>query len=137
MYIKNEISAREETLLNYLWDKNIPMSSNDILAELEPQGWKPITLFKTVQSLSDKEYLVVAGLEKSGKTYARQFVPAITRGTYYSQIMMEKGIDKTAIADITASLIGADITTEEGTAQIIDTLESIINELRSEGKDSK
>ena len=133
MYLKNDISAREESLLDYLWDKNIPMTANDILLELEPKGWKPITLFKTIQSLSDKKYLEVVGLEKSGKSYARKFEPAFSRGTYYSHLMMKKGLDKTAIADITASLIGADITTNEGTAQIIDTLEGIIDELKADG----
>jgi predicted transcriptional regulator len=135
MISKNKINSREETLLNYLWDKQIPMTSAEMLDELMDQGWKQITLLKTIQSLTEKGYLEVVGLEKSVKTYARRFVPAISKGEFYSQMIMEKGLDQTSIVDITAALIGADGKSKEGTEKIIGTLESIIRDLKSGAED--
>lgn len=131
MISKNEINGREETLLNYLWDKQIPMTSVEMLNELVEEGWKQITLLKTIQSLTEKGYLEVVGFEKSVKTYARRFVPTISKGEFYSQMIIEKGLDKTSIVDITAALIGADGKSIEGTQKIIGTLESIISDLKS------
>ena len=131
MISKNEINGREETLLNCLWDKQIPMTSVEMLNELVEEGWKQITLLKTIQSLTEKGYLEVVGFEKSVKTYARRFVPTISKGEFYSQMIIEKGLDKTSIVDITAALIGADGKSIEGTQKIIGTLESIISDLKS------
>lgn len=131
MISKNEINGREETLLNYLWDKQIPMTSVEMLNELVEEGWKQITLLKTIQSLTEKGYLEVVGFEKSVKTYARRFVPTISKGEFYSRMIIEKGLDKTSIVDITAALIGADGKSIEGTQKIIGTLESIISDLKS------
>ena len=132
MVIKNDLNAREEALLNYLWDKNVPMTSNNMLDDLEKEGWKQITLLKTIQALDEKGYLEVAGLEKSVKTYARRFVPSVSKGEFYSQMFVGKGLDETSIVDITAALIGADGKSKKGTKQIIRKLESIIEDLESE-----
>lgn len=135
MNIKKDINAREESLLNFLWDKNIPMTNSDMLEELETEGWKQITLMKTVQSLTEKGYLEVVGLEQSVKTYARKFVPTISKGEFYSQMIIEKGLDRSSIVDIAAALIGVDGKSKEGTQKIIGTLESIINDLKSNSKE--
>lgn len=137
MNIKKDVNAREESLLNFLWNKNVPMTNSDMLEELEAEGWKQITLMKTVQSLIEKGYLEVVGLEKSVKTYARKFIPTISKGTFYSQMIMEKGIDENSILDIMAALIGADEKSKDGAEQIIEVLEGIIEELKSENGDNK
>ena len=132
MIYKNDVNTREEALLNFLWEKEIPMTSAEMLDELSAEGWKQITLLKTVQSLSEKGYLEVTGLEKSVKTYARRFVPTVSKGEFYSQMFVRKGLDETSIVDITAALIGADGKSKKGTKQIIQKLESIIEDLESE-----
>ncbi len=75
MVIKNNLNAREEALLNYLWEKGIPMTSNEMLDDLSEEGWKRITLLKTIQSLDEKGYLNIIGLEKTIKTYALSSTP--------------------------------------------------------------
>lgn len=137
MHIRKDINAREESLLNLLWEKNVPLTSNEMIEILEPEGWKQITLLKTIQSLSDKGYLKVVGLEKTVKTYARRFVPAMTKGAFYSKLIIDKGLDRKSIIDITAALIGVDGDSKEGADQIIETLESIIEEYKNERRDTQ
>lgn len=131
MHIKNDINAREESLLNILWEKGVPMTSNELIDILEPEGWKQITLLKTIQSLTDKGYLEVVGMEKTVKTYARKIMPSMTREIFYSRMIADKGLDKSSIVDITAALIGADGNSQEGAEQIIDALEDIISKLKT------
>ena len=50
MNIKKNINAREEALLNYLWKKGVPLTSNEMLEDLQKEGWKQITLLKTIQT---------------------------------------------------------------------------------------
>jgi len=133
--INREVNDREENLLNFLWDKNKPMTSTEMLENLQAEGWKQITLLKTVQSLSEKDYLEVVGFEKISKTYARRFVPKMTRNEFYSQMIKKKGVDESSIIDVTAALIGADCKSKEGAEQIINKLESIIMDLKSENGD--
>lgn len=135
MISTKDVNAREEALLNFLWKKSVPMTSTEMLDELAAEGWKQITLLKAVQSLSDKGYLEVVGFEKTVKTYARKFVPAISKGEFYSQLFVEKGLDESTIVDITAALIGADGKSKKGTKQIIGKLESIIDNLKSDTGD--
>ena len=132
MTIKHDINAREEALLLFLWDKNIPMTSAEMLEELEKEGWKQITLLKAVQALTEKGYLEVVGLEKSVKTYARRFVPTISKSEFYTQMIIEKGVDESAIVILTASLLGAERKSKKETKKIIGKLESIIEELKNE-----
>ena len=77
----------------------------------------------------------VVGLEKTVKTYARRFAPTITKEVFYSQMLTENGVDESALVSITAALIGADESSRKGTKQIIQTLESIIEDLKAENGD--
>lgn len=128
---KDALSVREEELMNYLWNVHEPMTSTEMSEKLEPEGWNPVTLFKTVQSLADAGYLEVAGLEKSAKTYARKLKPSMTKEEYYSKILLQKGINSDSLADIAAALLGVSRKRQkEKDAKVIEKLEEIIEELR-------
>lgn len=132
---KNCLTAREEELLNILWEINEPLTAGEMAERLEPQGWNEITLFKTVRKLSDMSYLKVVGLEKCAKSYARKFVPALTKAEYYTEIMMRRGLDSSSIANITAAFLGlSDKSEKERDAEIIAKLEEIIAALRKAGE---
>lgn len=123
---KNCLTARQEELLNILWEMNEPLTANEMLDRLEAECWNTVTLFKTVRTLSDMGYLKVAGLEKSTKSYARKFVPALTKEEYYTEVMMKRGLDSSSIADITAAFLGvADKSSKERDEKVISKLEEI------------
>lgn len=132
---QNGLTAREEELLNILWEMNEPLTAGEMVERLEADGWNQVTLFKTVRTLSDRGYLKVTGLEKSAKSYARKLAPAVTKEEYYTEVMMERGLDSSSIANITAAFLGvADKGDKERDAKVIAKLEEIINTLRKAGE---
>ncbi len=132
---QNYLTAREEELLYILWEMNEPLTAGEMVERLGQGGWNKATVFKTVQTLSNLGYLKVAGLEKSGKSYARKFVPALTKAEYYAEVMMKRGLDSSSIPGITAAFLGvADKSDQERDTEVIAKLEEIINALRKAGE---
>ncbi len=130
------LTLREEELLNVLWEINEPLTTGEMAEKLEPDGWNTATLFKTVRTLSDKGYLKIIGLEKSVKAYSRKLIPALTKEEYYAEIMMKRGLDINAIANITAAFLG--VTGKSGKEwdnKVIAELEEIIHTLRKRGEE--
>ena len=128
---KEYLTVRQEELMNFLWRVNEPMTANEMAEKLETEGWNNVTLFKTVQSLTNEGYLDVVGLEKTVKTYARKLSPAISKNDYYASVLKKRGVDSSSIGTITAVLIGADKKSpEEKDAAVIAELERIISRIR-------
>lgn len=128
---RDGLTVREEELLNFLWETGEPMTAAEMAERLVPDGWSNVTLFKTVQNLSESGYLQVAGLEKNKKSYARKLTPSLTKEEYYAGVMMKHGIDSRSIADITAAFLGVtDKSSMERDAEVIAKLEEIIHTLR-------
>ena len=128
---KEYLTVRQEELMNFLWRVNEPMTANEMAEKLETEGWNNVTLFKTVQSLTNEGYLDVVGLERTVKTYARKLAPAISKNDYYASVLKKRGVDSSSIGTITAVLIGADKKSpEEKDAAVIAELERIISRIR-------
>ena len=128
---KEYLTVRQEELMNFLWRVNEPMTANEMAEKLETEGWNNVTLFKTVQSLTNDGYLDVVGSEKTVKTYARKLAPAISKNDYYASVLKKRGVDSSSIGTITAVLIGADKKSpEEKDAAVIAELERIISRIR-------
>ena len=128
---KEYLTVRQEELMNFLWRVNEPMTANEMAEKLETEGWNNVTLFKTVQSLTNEGYLDVVGLEKTVKTYARKLDQAISKNDYYASVLKKRGVDSSSIGTITAVLIGADKKSpEEKDAAVIAELERIISRIR-------
>lgn len=135
---KDILNAREEKLMNYLWERKEPLTSSEMIKQLEAEGWTNATLCRTVQSLTDNGYLEVAGLEKSVKTYARKLEPSLTKEEYYSSVLMKRGIDADSLADMTAAFLGINRKSRrEKNEEVIAKLEEIIASLRADkGEDN-
>ena len=131
----NELSARQEKLMNWLWTYNEPLTSSEMAEKLENEGWNRVTLLKTIQVLADTGYLKVVGVEKVTKTYARKLLPAFTKEEYYSTVLMKKGINSDSLVEITAALLGVSKKKKkEKDARVISKLEEIIAELRMDNE---
>lgn len=102
---KNLLNGREEELLNYLWEQDKPLT----VVEIEQQFSEEIskaTIFKTVQSLMDKGYIQVAGVERMTRTYARKVEPAITREDYGVIVLREIGIEPRMMKNVVLGMLG-------------------------------
>ena len=133
---QNGLTAREEELLHILWEMNEPLTAGEMAERLSEGGWNKATVFKTVQTLSDGGYLKVAALEKCAKSYARKFVPALTKAEYYAEVMMKHGLDSGDIPNITAAFLGgAGKRDKARNAEVIARLQEIIDTLRKAGEE--
>lgn len=80
---KGTLSPRQEELMLFLWDKDVSLTATQMAEAMKEKGWNNVTLFKTVQALTENNFLEVKGLEKAVKTYARKLAPSMTRAEYY------------------------------------------------------
>ncbi len=102
------LNAREEDMLYILWDIQEPVTSVDMLSRLLDDGWNRSTVFNTIQSLIDKGFLRITGVERSHTQYARQFEPAITREEYAAKLLIAKGLGCDTLGNIAVAMIGSD-----------------------------
>lgn len=105
---KGTLSPRQEELMLFLWDKDVSLTATQMAEELREKGWNNVTLFKTVQSLTEDNFLEVKGIEKTVKTYARKLAPSMTKTEYYGHLLASRGITKEDLPQIIASVIGTE-----------------------------
>lgn len=105
---KGTLSPRQEELMLFLWDKDVSLTATQMAEELKEKGWNNVTLFKTVQSLTEDNFLEVKGIEKTVKTYARKLAPSMTKAEYYGNLLTARGITKEDLPQIIASVIGTE-----------------------------
>ena len=103
---KGTLSPRQEELMLFLWDKDVSLTATQMAEAMKEKGWNNVTLFKTVQALTENNFLEVKGLEKAVKTYARKLAPSMTRAEYYGNLLASRGITKEDLPQIIASVIG-------------------------------
>mgnify|MGYP000082988229 FL=1 len=92
----------------FLWDKDVSLTATQMAEAMKEKGWNNVTLFKTVQALTENNFLEVKGLEKAVKTYARKLAPSMTRAEYYGNLLASRGITKEDLPQIIASVIGTE-----------------------------
>lgn len=102
------LNGREEEMMYIMWDMKEPSTSVEMLDRLLDNGWNRSTVFNTIQSLIDKGFLRVIGVERNHTQYARQFEPAITREEYAAKLLIAKGLDCDKLGNIAIAMIGSD-----------------------------
>ena len=105
---KGTLSPRQEELMLFLWDKDVSLTATQMAEAMKEKGWNNVTLFKTVQALTENNFLEVKGLEKAVKTYARKLAPSMTRAEYYGNLLASRGIIKEDLPQIIASVRGTE-----------------------------
>ena len=105
---KGTLSPRQEELMLFLWDKDVSLTATQMAEAMKEKGWNNVTLFKTVQALTENNFLEVKGLEKAVKTYARKLAPSMTRAEYYGNLLASRGNTKEDLPQIIASVIGTE-----------------------------
>ena len=106
------------------------MTIAEIKDVLNGKGWNKSTLFNTIQSLINKKYISVCGVEKSNTQYARQFEASITKEEYAAILLTNKGIKRKDLVNIVLAMDGTVKGNKEDNEELILELESIINHLR-------
>lgn len=82
------LTPSESAVMQILWNSKEPMTQLGIIdaAKInETLTWKERSIFSMLNALLEKGMIKEEGMVRSGKTYARTFVAAMTKAEYYAQ----------------------------------------------------
>lgn len=125
-----DLTKGEESMMEIFGDADSPLTIMEV-SRLTDE-FNDSYIHRLVKSLEKKEMLKVVGLQKSGKQYARQFFPAMTREEYGAIVMGNLGIQgEKALAQVAVAMVKRmDNDTQKDRAMLIRELESIVEELK-------
>lgn len=126
-----ELTKGEEVIMELFWDADCPLTSMDICGMTDE--FNDSYIHRLLTSLQKKEMLEVNGMVKSGKQYARAFVPAITREQYGAIIMRQIGInDEKALAKVAVAMVRQESDKQEGgNDELVKQLEDLVEQLKN------
>lgn len=78
-----ELTKSEREIMDVLWEAGTPLSRGDFLERSEAKSWKDSSVHILLNCLLRKGMIREAGLVKRSKTYARTFLPTMSREAYY------------------------------------------------------
>jgi len=132
---KEVMDKSERRVMEKLWaQKDNPLSVADLEQLFAGEKISKVCIFKAVQSLSDKEYIRVAGLERAGMVYARKFEPALTKEEYAAILLADSGIRSSSLGSLALAMIGNDRDDQPDVNEdeaLIRDLEQVIERLRN------
>ena len=125
-----ELTRGEETMMEIFWDADCPLTTMEI-SKLTDE-FNDSYIHRLVKSLEKMEMLKIVGLQKSGKQYARQFLPTVTREEYGAMVRDNLGIQgEKALAKVAVAMVKRmDDDAKEDREELIHELESIVEELK-------
>jgi predicted transcriptional regulator len=127
------LNKNEEAVMELLWEMKKPVTITEMEKKLRKKKITKATIFKTIQSLTEKNYICVNGLEKAGKAYARCFESSITREEYAALLLESKGISEASICDVVVAMLGNGKEgghDSERDQMFIDEMKALIEKLR-------
>lgn len=126
--MKREISIREEEMLNFFWDRGESMTAREVSDILFEENWNSVTVFKTIQKLSESGLLKVTGLKRACKMYARELYPSLSKTDFYANILVKNHMDDKFI--VSFARICETNSEKNSNKEVIDILQKVVNDLR-------
>lgn len=125
-----ELTKGEETLMEMFWDADHPLASMEI-CEMTDE-FNDSYVHRLLTSLQKKGIIEVNGVVKSGKQYARTFVPKMEREQYAAFVIDKLGIkDQKALAKVAVALVQKSSDKENcDNTELVNELESIVAQMK-------
>lgn len=124
-----ELTKAEEKMMEFFWNTDNPLTATDISQNMDQFNYGYI--LRLIKSLEKKKMLKVCGLQQSGKQYARQFVPTMTRAEYGAIVIRNLGIEEEELAKVAVAMVQKSNNSDsQNTDELIQELENIIAELK-------
>ncbi len=135
--MKNKnLNPREKELMELIWSSTVPLTSIEMLDQLDPEKWNKLSVFRTINSLTTKKYIRVDGFEQYNTQYARKFTFSISREEYMAKLMREDGMGIESLGRVAVALLGEDSDLDENSRDaLIESLQEIIDKLKEENED--
>lgn len=128
------LSKSEEKLMNFLWKQDQPLTVQEMSVLWTDKTWTDHYIRLLLKGLEKKHAIECCGVEQSGRQYSRKFRCAITKEEYYSQTAIHNGVsfEELIHAEAAALTKAGD---KEGMDDLVQKLESIIDEFRTRSDD--
>ena len=94
----------EKQVMDIFWSKGKPLTSLDLHAIMK-DGMSIAHLHRTLQSLKQKGYIAVCGLEESVTHPTRKFDTRIEKTEYVARLVESQGLCDSALAQIGLSFL--------------------------------
>ncbi|WP_026518530.1 BlaI/MecI/CopY family transcriptional regulator [Butyrivibrio sp. MC2021] len=131
----NQLNAREKTIMDLLWTSDSGLTSIEMLDRLDDTDWNKLSIFRTINSLIDKNLIEVSGFEQYNTQYARRFRCSITREEYAARLLKMDGLTYKSLGNIAMAMIKNDgDDNEETREELIESLQEIIDSLKKNQK---
>lgn len=126
-----ELTKGEESLMELFWNTDHPLTSMEISKKTDE--FNDSYIHRLLTALQKKEMLKVDGVIKSGKQYARTFIPTMTREEYGALVMEHLGIsDEAALAKVAVAMVQKSGEKQKGEKEeLVKLLESMIEQLKN------
>ena len=98
------LTKKELEMMNVLWGRETALTASEILKVSTDRTWKDKSLHLMINSLLQKNLIVVDGFKRMEKVYARCFKPAISQ-TDYIWIHLTAGMNKKKRSDLIEEII--------------------------------
>ena len=76
------LTRKELEMMTVLWQSETALTASEILKASTNRTWKDKSLHILINSLLQKNLIVVDGFKRMEKVYARSFIPAISQTDY-------------------------------------------------------
>ncbi|MFR3791071.1 MAG: BlaI/MecI/CopY family transcriptional regulator [Blautia massiliensis (ex Durand et al. 2017)] len=104
------LTKSEQQIMEIFWHADHPMAQAEVIATCVDRKWKERSIFSMLNSLMEKGVLKASGFERSGKTYARTFEPAMSQADYLASMIAGQLPAKEYPALLAALLRSTDVT---------------------------
>lgn len=107
------LTRSELEIMDVLWAAQAPLSRSDLLERSDEKNWKDSSVHILLNGLLRKEAIREEGFVKRGKTYARTFVPTMTREEYFAGMVYSFRHKPDLVGLVEALLNRSDVTAQE------------------------
>jgi predicted transcriptional regulator len=124
-----ELTKSEMEIMDVLWDDGGALSRSDFLNRNDAKSWKDSSVHILLNGLLAKGAIREAGMVKRSKTFGRTFVPTMTREEYYASVVFSHRRQPDLVGLMTALLSRPEVD-----AQVLDSLQALLDEKRADNK---
>lgn len=121
-----ELTKSEMEIMDVLWEDGGALSRADFLERSEVKSWKDSSVHILLNGLLHKGVIREAGFVKRSKTYARTFLPTMTREEYFAITIFSHRYKPEITGLVEALLKRNDITLEQ-----LDTIALLVAQRKS------
>ena len=122
-----KLTAAEYEILNLLWTEGKPLTSTEIVELSADKSWKDSTIHIHLNDLLEKGVIVISGIKKIGRTYARLFDVTLSADEYLTMHLKDNPVYKRDKNQEIKKIVAALVDDKDISKETIAELELMLN----------